>query len=218
MKDRAKPKSGKILMRIGIILLVAAVALAGYNVWDDNRAAESVEWVMDMMPDLVKSSVSDPALVQEQSYPDYMVYPDMEMPTVDIDGNEYIGVLSLPSLGKDLPVLSEWSYPNLRVAPCRYAGTAYKKGFVICAHNYTHHFGDIKYLQPGDSLYFTDVDGNVFNYEVEQTEQLEPDHTKYMISDEWDLTLFTCTIGGQFRVAVRCSAASDDPMKLLQNM
>ena len=51
---------------------------------------------------------------------------------------------------------------------------------------------------------FTDVDGNVYNYEVAELETLQPAAVDEMKSGEWDLTLFTCTIGGQTRVTVRC--------------
>ena len=58
-----------------------------------------------------------------------------------------------------------------------------------------------------DSFRFTDVDGNRFAYQVVVRETLEPTAIDEMQSEEdgaWDLTLFTCTIGGQSRVTVRC--------------
>lgn len=79
---------------------------------------------------------------------------------------------------------------------------------IICGHNYTRHFGNLRNLEPGDTLYFTDVNGNVYNYEVEESVILQPADVEEMMSresGEWDLTLFTCTIGGQTRVTVRCS-------------
>ena len=66
------------------------------------------------------------------------------------------------------------------------------------------HFGQIKTLKPGDAVVFTDVDGNVYSYEVAELETLQPAAVDEMKSGEWDLTLFTCTIGGQTRVTVRC--------------
>ena len=123
--------------------------------------------------------------------PDYVLNPDMEMPTEEIDGYEYIGVLSIPALSLELPVMGGWSYPALRVAPCRYLGSAYSGGFVIMAHNYARHFGAIGTLEPGESVSFTDVDGNVFEYAVEETQILQPQAVDEMSSGGWDLTLFT---------------------------
>ena len=57
---------------------------------------------------------------------------------------------------------------------------------------------------PGEIITFTDMDGNVFFYEVAEIEILDPYAKEEMLSGEWDLTLFTCTYGGQERVTVRC--------------
>jgi sortase A len=134
-------------------------------------------------------------------------HPDMEMPTIDIDGNAYIGWLDIPALSLSLPVMSQWSYPNLKISPCRYTGSAYQNNLVIAAHNYQSHFGTIKNLTQGDEVRFTDVDGNVFYYQVSEIEQLSPIAVKAMEESDYPLTLFTCTIGGKYRVAVRCSLA-----------
>ena len=75
---------------------------------------------------------------------------------------------------------------------------------VIAVHNYKAHFGKLKELRIGDRLSFTDADGNIFYYEVGETEILAPDATEEMTDSDWDLTLFTCTLGGKNRVAVRC--------------
>lgn len=65
-------------------------------------------------------------------------------------------------------------------------------------------FGKLKELRIGDRLSFTDADGNIFYYEVGETEILAPDATEEMTDSDWDLTLFTCTLGGKNRVTVRC--------------
>jgi sortase A len=76
---------------------------------------------------------------------------------------------------------------------------------VIAAHNYKTHFGRLRELQLGDEIQFTDVDGNKFLYTVEELEILSPTAVEEMTDSGWALTLFTCTIGGKTRVAVRCS-------------
>lgn len=51
---------------------------------------------------------------------------------------------------------------------------------VIAAHNYTRHFGRLKKLLPGNTVIFTDVDGNCFNYNVLETQILQPNEIKEM--------------------------------------
>ena len=197
-------------MMIGLLLIAAALFLTIYNFMDDNRASRSAHGVMDQLREMrpEKESEEDDAASQsaagEVEVPDYVLNPKMEMPVKVIDGQEYIAVLKIPAFDLELPVLSQWSYPNLRIAPCRYQGSAYTDDLVIAAHNYTSHFGNLKNLQEGDTVIFTDMDDNVFTYKVALRETLMPTAVEEMSSGDWDLTLFTCTLGGSYRVTVRC--------------
>ena len=143
-------------------------------------------------------------LLAMASQPPFVQYPEMEMPTREIDGQTYIGMVEVPALELSLPVISEWTYPRLKKAPCRYVGSVYSKDMVICGHNYDRHFGRLKDLAVGDEVRFTDMDGNVFFYSVCGTEQLGKYAVEDMLAGEWDLTLFTYTKGGRMRVTVRC--------------
>lgn len=207
-------KKGKGLIVGGLLLLVAAVGLSGYNLWEENRAAKSVDYVLEQMSALIPKPGD--VTLPEGMLPDYVVAPEMEMPTAAVASYDYIGYLSIPALSLDLPVMSEWSYPNLKVSPCRYAGSAYKDGFVICAHNFKRHFGGLKDLSIGDTVQFVDMDGNTFDYVVAEIGQLNPGDTREMLSKDWALSLFTCTLGGKFRVTVRCDRAEQEPAEYME--
>ena len=64
----------------------------------------------------------------------------------------------LPTLGRTLPVLNGWSGELLKIAPCRYLGSAYNDNLIVMAHNYDSHFGRLKKLQIGDPVTFRDVE------------------------------------------------------------
>ena len=155
---------------------------------------------LEIVPGLEFPSVS----AGEIEIPDYILNPKMDMPVTKANGQSYIGVLEIPSLGLTLPVISEWDYARLKKAPCRYAGSAYTDDLVIAAHNYKSHFGNLKQLVPGSRVSFTDAVGNRFEYRVVLTETLMPNDVEEMKSGEFDLSLFTCTVGGSYRVTVRC--------------
>lgn len=57
-----------------------------------------------------------------------------------IDGIKYIGVLEVPELSLQLPVMSHWSLAGLKIAPGRYKGSVYKRNTIIAGHNYRSHF------------------------------------------------------------------------------
>lgn len=212
-----KNRRGTLWMAMGIVCFFAAAGLTAFNIWDSRRAENTATVVVGEILAVLPTSASmetvpavteeDQLLSAEYEIPDYILNPDMEMPVQVIDGNEYIGVLEIPKLELSLPVASEWSYPKLRKTPCRYDGTAYKGNLIISAHNYESHFGKLKTLQEGESVIFTDVDGNVFRYEVSSRETIMPKDIEGMMSGDWDLTMFTCTYGGQQRVTVRCMLA-----------
>ena len=149
----------------------------------------------------------------EQEQPDFVQNPKKEMPTAKVKGNDYIGVVDIPSLNLSLPVMSSWSYPKLRKAPCRFEGSVYTGDLIVAGHNYNRHFGRLKNLVRGTEVRFTDVDGNVFIYQVLGTEELGGYDLHRMRAGEWDLTLFTCTYGGGSRITVRCGLTGTIPVQ-----
>lgn len=212
MRDKRKNRLGRFFTGAGLILVASAVLLLMYNLWDSRRAEESQEEILaEYLSENKKASEvpSDPdgEAADSQDIPDYMLNPDMEMPefTLSSLGDiSCIGILEIPALDLQLPVISEWSYPALRLAPCRYTGSAYKGDLVIAAHNYQSHFGRLKTLSTGSEVIFTDAVGNRFVYQVAVIEALTPWSVEDMTSGEWPLSLFTCTLDSQNRVTVRC--------------
>ena len=126
-----KASPGVICVLLGVVLLLAALGLYGYNRWEDAQAgAEAQTVVQDLQEKVVEqtqSAASAPAI-------DYSSL-DPELPVVELDGYEYVGTVSIPAIGIDLPVMSEWSYPKLKISPCRQFGSSRTDDLVIAAHN-----------------------------------------------------------------------------------
>lgn len=193
-----KRRTGTVFIVIGFALMVAALVLTVYNLWDSRRAGEaSKEILTSLEKQLDRESVTFPT-----------DNPDREMPTVKIDGYRYLGKLKIPDLDIEVPVMDKWDYDRLLISPCRYSGSVYKNNMVIAAHNYSTHFGNIQSLQPDSKVIFTDVEKNVYKYKVLTVETLSPHQTDELEtptkSDPWDLTLFTCTYDGSRRCTIRC--------------
>ena len=187
---------GVICVFLGVVCLLSSVGFVAYNRWEDMNAKDIAQDLLENIQSIIKEKQP------EQFLPE-------EMATVKVDGYECIGILSVPVLDLELPVLTDWSYAKLKKAPCHYYGTYYEKDFVIAAHNYKSHFGRLSKLQAGDIVVFTDVSGTVHYYEVVILETLPKNATKEMITSGFDLSLYTCTLGGGSRVTVRCNAAEN---------
>ena len=200
---------GTALIVVGLVLLLCAGGLLTYNLLEERAAGESSQTVLEQIaPTVVDRKPPQYEDLQGElpqiETPNYILNPQMDLPETEYDGRRYVGVINIPALEVELPVLKGWSRSGAKIAPCRYEGTPYLDNLVICAHNYTSHFGRLNTLKTGDLVQFTDMEGNLFTYQVVSFEILQPNQVEEMRSGGWDLTLFTCTIGGQTRFTVRC--------------
>ena len=197
-------KAGIFCLILGTALLTAALALLCYNTLESRNAMESSRDILARM----QSQEEQQPEVTADPYEDHVDTFDRaakEMTVKEIDGYDYIGYLSIPVLEQELPVMSEWDYDRLKIAPCRQYGSTKTDDLVIAAHNYASHFGRLSQLRAGDLLTFTDMDAEVVLYGVEFVDVLDPGAVAAVKSSDFDLVLYTCTYGGENRVAVFCN-------------
>lgn len=198
-----KNRCGAVWIAAGILLLTAAFALHLSNTARERYGGRASTFALAQLEQ--KQKKAEKSQKTEAALPAYRAFPEMEMPTASVGGISYVGVLEIPAISLKLPIHAQCSNALLRSAPCCYAGSAYAGNFVIAGHNYSSHFGALSGLEPGDAVYFTDADGNVFDYAVAELETLAPSQVRAMKHSEYALTLFTCTYGGASRITVRCS-------------
>ncbi len=219
-----RKKIGVICILLGVCCLLTAIGFVIHNRCEEESGAvnsqillENVQQVMQRMTPPTEAPAQsvpteptelenaqpseDPVQIPQETLP-------QEMPTVPVGDYASIGILSIPVLELELPVLADWSGEKLKAAPCRYYGSYYGSDFVIAGHNYAAHFGKLSHLQTGDLILFTDVTGTVRCYEVVLLETLAATATEEMITSGFDLSLYTCTLGGANRVTVRCNLIS----------
>ena len=189
---------------LGICCLLSSLGLLLYNRWEEENAQNAAQHILLNVRESIQKHTGEETGGEKSDWDGAAA-----MPAAQVDGYDCIGVLTIPVLNLELPVLADWSYAKLKVAPCHYFGSCYEKNFVIAAHNYPSHFGKLSELQPKDLILFTDISGSVYGYEVVLLETLPANATEEMITSGFDLSLYTCTPGGASRVTVRCSAVSD---------
>lgn len=196
---------GTVLIALGLLLIAGSAGLAGFNLWQSAQAGETAARDLVLLLDTEDTQTEPREEILIQSVPKVESLPVPEMPVTEVNGREYVGTVELPTIDRTLPVLNGWDSELLQIAPCRYAGSAYTGDLILMAHNYDSHFGRLKNLRIGDPVTFRDMAGNSFFYEVAVLETLKPEDTQQMEEGDWDLTLFTCTVGGKTRVTVRCT-------------
>ena len=209
-------RAGVILVLAVAVLILAALLLVFSHYYEDRQAGrESNERLIDVRAiieeRITPAPLVTPAAGQEAGDSAETPEPfDPELTVVEIDGHGYIGYLSIPVLELDLPIMSEWDYEKLKIAPCRQFDSSKTDDLVIAAHNYKRHFGYLAELEAGDAVLFTDMDGTVNTYEVALVDTLNPTEVEAVQNSGYDLVLYTCTYGGKTRVTVFCNRSAGD--------
>ena len=206
-------KHGLICVVLGTLLLIAAMSLVFYNRNENKKSGEAAETVLMELVEVIPAQPPTEPPTEIPTAGDILAEYDIEPTTVRkeettvvIAENGYIGIVKIPDLQLELPVMSDWSYPKLNIAPCRYKGSVAEGDIIIAAHNYWSHFGRLSELGGGEVFTFTEADGTVHKYEITEIIQLDGRDIEGMdfgSAESWDMTLFTCTLGGQSRVTVR---------------
>ncbi|MBQ6431580.1 MAG: sortase [Oscillospiraceae bacterium] len=206
-------KLGMALVFVGFFLLCAAGGMLYYNHAESRRAQDASAQVLALLAEEIQNNQRGESVPPTENdrdtltpVPSKPLPPNDEdlCPTVQIDGVDYIGVVSFPTLSLELPVMAQWSPAGLQTAPGRYTGTPAGGNLVIAGHNYDSHFGALEDLNLNDAVLFTDVNGKVYTYAVLDIEILQPTAIEDMIAGDYPFTIFTCTYGGRTRLTIRC--------------
>lgn len=188
-------KISKYLILLGLILITLSLTLYIKNKYDEFNTGKNSSEILNIIEDKINdnndNNDNDSSLV------------------VNISGNDYIGVIDIPSINIKLPIMSKTDYDKLAISPCRYYGSIITNDLVICAHDYDNQFGKIVSLKEDDIIIITDISGNNYIYKVVLTEELKPTEVTSMIESSFDLTLYTCTYGALKRITVRCNRVYD---------
>lgn len=193
-----------VFISLGTLCIVSSLFIAIYTQVEEEKAKTFSNEVVVNFTEQISSSNEAVTFDTSQKVDTRYVS------TLEIDDQEYIGVLCVPSLNLTLPVASDWDYNSLKNTPCTFSGTIENKNLVIAGHNYKSHFGYLDTLNIDDTAYILDASGNVHNYKITFIQILEADDITELLNNEWDLTLFTCVkLNNTHRYVVRLNEIDD---------
>ena len=89
---------------------------------------------------------------------------DNTMPILSIDGIDFVGILEMPLYESVVPVCADWGH--LTKYPCRLSGSAYDRTIQVGATSQKGQYDFYREISVGDSIYFTDVEGNRYTYTI----------------------------------------------------
>ena len=190
----SRRRYGKILLSAGLILIGLGLILLAVFQHEDRMAGKNAQLLHEELDRAIRTGQA-----QEEGYT-----IDKEL-VASVGDYELLGILRVPSLELELPILADWSYELLSIAPCRYTGTVYGRDLILMGHNFDSHFTPLKKLTSGDEVLFTDCFNRTYTYQVEIQEILNKTELEALVSADYDLSLFTCTYGGENRAVIRCN-------------
>ena len=180
-------------MMIGAALTASALLIFFWNRAENESAGQEAAIMLQEVQEIIPEDSIAPA----------------KLTIAEVSGYEYIGYVSVPKLELELPVMADWDYDRLKIAPCRHFGSPELDDLVIAAHNYKNHFGRLGRLKAGDIVLFTDMEGGCNTYAVSAVTRVEPTDVTAVQSSGYDLVLYTCTTDGRTRVVAFCDRAEE---------
>ena len=113
------------------------------------------------------------------------------MPVLQLEGEDFCGLLEVPSYGVSLPVGGEWEEGRVSVYPRRFWGSVYDRSMVIGGSGRNGQLDFCAKLDLGDTLRFTDMEGTRFSYEAVRIDRKKQIDAEELLWVRWDLTLFS---------------------------
>jgi sortase A len=178
MKNQKRSLFRDICLFSGIVLLAAALVTLFFWQWgirdSAERATEAVAALRTVLPE-AQGAVPE-------------ARRDNSMPVLSLEGEDYIGILEIPAFGSALPVGARWG--NSSRYPCRFSGSVYDRSIRIGATSQAGQYDFYRDISVGNALYFTDMTGSCYRYEIAEIQYREHADDENLISDQSDLTVF----------------------------
>jgi len=146
-----------IILLAGVIMISAVVAYFAITAVRASGAKKDSEQILHR----INSMIPDPrpGIIEEGR--------DNFMPVLSIDGTDYIGIIAVPAYKTELPVASVWNEKNSKRLVTRYCGTLQENNLVLGADNAYGLFDFSKEITKDDKVFFTDTEGIIYTYIVE---------------------------------------------------
>lgn len=187
-------KSSKVFFYIGFLLILSSLGLVVFLQMQTSQAqtanSEIVQAIDSALPERREGLKDD--------------LQNMEMPALEIGGEDYIALLEIPSVGCRLPVYGSWDKGKVFSHPCRFSGTVYDGSLIVGGYDRPGQFDFFDYISKDDPVMVTDMRGSVFSYVVDQMEYSGSAEAEVLTDSEADLTLFVRDARLMKYVILRC--------------
>jgi len=180
MKGFLKKRGALLLLISGIVLMVGAVAgvvIHHFSVKNaGSQARKTVQTLYRLMPE-VRPGVLDDRI-------------NVEMPALEVDGRDYVGIIEVLKYDRTLPIAAKWDAGAVDRFPCRYTGSIYDGTLIIGGSDNEGQFDFMKLITGGDAVHITDVTGTRYAYVVTDIQKSDNVSTANLTSKDTDLVFY----------------------------
>ena len=189
-------KKSRRLQLLGLGLILCGLLALQVNYWMGQRAQtenkQAVQQIQAILPPRT------PGVTDH--------YSDMQMPSLQVGGMDYVALIEVPKFGVQMPVRSQWSRLQVGSCPCRFYGTVYDGSLVVGGDHSEGQFAFLSQIQNGDAVLVTDMTGAQFAYRVSMIYRADSASAEELMDEGYDLTLFARNSAGLEYIIVRCTA------------
>lgn len=223
---KRKKKIYKFEFLLSIFLVCVLFSLYIYAAYDRNKSEEVSQDLLagidfNVEDDETVGNVSNDVLtvvlddihereIEESKTEESIVIPQTEYEAPNGEKYTIIGVINIPKINVNYPVLSITSDALLKISPCKFWGPEPNEVGNLCivGHNYRNSkfFSKVPTLEVGDIIELTDMYGKLIKYEVYDKYTVEPTDvacTSQLTKGKKEVTLITCTNDSKQRVIVK---------------
>ena len=227
---KKKKKVFRFEFFLSVFLLCALSSYAIYAVYDRNKSEEVSKEILQEISFQDSKKVIDEevivvrlnAIPEEKNATSTQVVqieqqinvPEEQKLTAS-DGTVYytIGVINIPSINVNYPILSTYTDELLKIAPCKFHGPNPNEvgNLCIAGHNYKNSkfFSKVPTLELGDKIEITDLSGRMLTYTIYDKFIVNPDElecTSQLTNGKKEITLITCTNDNKQRHIIKARA------------
>lgn len=129
---------------------------------------------------------------------------------VKFEGYDVIGLLKIPAIDLEYPIISETTDATMKISISRFWGgdvNGYGNLSLAGHNNYNGTmFGKNNKLKLGDTVELTDLSGNLIKYEIKEIFKTDPNDTSVLKTENdsiREVTLITCSNGRKERLIIK---------------
>ena len=180
------------LQCIGFFLIIGSLCLLLAFHFSIRAAADQAKQTCSLIESLIPQ--------RSPGIPGMLVQP--EMAALEVNGEDYLGLLDVPRFGVTLPIGSTWDIGTLQR---HYWGSVHNNSLVIGGACHAGQFDFCEELEIGDMVTVTDMTGAEFCYRVSHIGRSRHADSQWLCQDDYDLTIFARTAFSLEYIAVRCT-------------